>query len=244
MKYLINALAVLLPLFVILWVLDVPRLFGISVYTEQFLAAAMALALPLTFLIVPAGAGLRRLDGKHVPFHDIVFAVLGCACCLYVAAEFPRLSQMVYTPPLTGMIIAIALGLILVEGLRRTTGWGLTGVTLGILALALLGRFLPGTMQGRAVDPATMGYFLVWDASAIFGQAMNIVVSLVLAFVVFGNVLFRSGGGAFFTDLAMSVMGRFGVGRPRSPFWPHPCLARFPVAWWRMSSRPGPSPYR
>ncbi|WP_370205459.1 TRAP transporter permease [Pararhodobacter marinus] len=209
MKRLINLLAVGLPIFVVLWVLDVPRMLGISVYTEQFLAAALAMALPLVFLIVPARTGGRRLDGLGIPAIDMILGAVGSACCLYVAVEFPRLSQMVYTPPLLGLIVAIVLGLILIEGLRRSTGWGLTGVTLGILALGLLGQYLPGTLQGRTVAPATMGYFLVWDASAIFGQAMNIVVSLVLAFIIFGNALFRTGGGAFFTDLAMSVMGRF-----------------------------------
>jgi TRAP-type uncharacterized transport system fused permease subunit len=31
----------------------------------------------------------------------------------------------------------------------------------------------------------------------------------VIAFILFGQVLFASGGGDFFTDLAMAVMGRF-----------------------------------
>lgn len=209
MKSLVTTLAIVLPVFVVLWVLDVPRMIGISVYTEQFLATALAIALPLTFLVVPARSGPRRIEGEPVPALDILLAVTGSAACVYVAVQFPTLSQQVYTPPLAGLIVAGVLCAILVEGLRRTTGWGLTGVTLAIVALALLGHYLPGTMQGRYVAPGTMTYFMVWDASAIFGQAMNIVVSLVLAFIIFGNTLFKSGGGAFFTDLAMSMMGRF-----------------------------------
>lgn len=209
MSRITNALAVSLPLLVICWIMDIPRMVGLVVYTEQFLAFALAVGLALTFLAIPAGRGRRREDEGQVPVYDLIAAVVGFGCALFVAVRFPALSQLVYTPPVEGMIVAAILCLLLIEALRRTTGWGLLSVTLGIVALALLSRHLPGTMQGRPVSVDRMTYFMVWDGSAIFGQAMTIVVALVLAFIVFGNTLFRSGGGEFYTDLAMTMMGRF-----------------------------------
>ena len=209
MRHVINILAVALPVSVICWIFDLPRLLGVTLYTEQFLAAALAIAIALTFLSVPAGAGRSREEGDSVPWYDIVAAVLGAITCLYISYEYQSFSQLIYTPPPSGLAAAIVLCLLLIEGLRRTTGYGLLLVTLAIAALALLGPMLPGTLQGRPIKPELMVYFVVWDASAIFGQAMSIVVTLVLAFVIFGNALFRTGGSHFFTDLAMSLMGRY-----------------------------------
>lgn len=38
---------------------------------------------------------------------------------------------------------------------------------------------------------------------------MKIVTTVVVIFVLFGNVLFKSGGASFFTDIAMALMGRY-----------------------------------
>jgi TRAP transporter 4TM/12TM fusion protein len=209
MKHVISAFAVVLPVLVIGWVFDIFRTFGIVIYSEQFLAAALGLALALVFLTVPAGPGRKRAERAQVPIHDIVACVISLACCAYIAVRFPSLSQMVYSPPADGLVVAAVTCLLLLEGLRRTSGWGITVVTLGIVSLALLGQHLPGTLQGREVSLSQLTYFLVWDASAILGTTMNIVVVLVLAFIVFGNTLLRTGGAEFFTDLSMSLMGRF-----------------------------------
>lgn len=218
MKTLISTLAVALPVLVIAWLFDIPRFLGVEIYTEQFLAGTMGIALPLIFLSVPArgsdGSGegevsRGRGDGESVPWYDIAAALVSAACCFYIAAVFQDYSQLIYSPPTSGGVVAIILSLLLIEGTRRTTGYGLLLVTLAIVVLALLGPMLPGTLQGRPIQPELMTYFLVWDASAIFGQTMSIVVTLVLAFVIFGNSLFRTGGATFFTDLAMALMGRF-----------------------------------
>lgn len=209
MKKLINILAVALPVSVICWIFELPRMLGVTIYTEQFLAATLAIAMALTFLTVPAHFGRKREDGAAVPWYDVLAAAISVLACLYISYEFQSFSQLVYSPPPSGLAAAIVLCVLLVEGLRRTTGYGLLLVTIAIVVLALLGPMLPGTLQGRPIKPELMVYFLVWDASAIFGQAMSIVVTLVLAFVVFGNALFRTGGSTFFTDLAMSLMGRF-----------------------------------
>jgi TRAP-type uncharacterized transport system fused permease subunit len=54
-----------------------------------------------------------------------------------------------------------------------------------------------------------LNYFLLWDSSAVFGTPMQIITTVVVAFVFFGNALFKSGGSVFFTDISMVMMGRF-----------------------------------
>ena len=43
----------------------------------------------------------------------------------------------------------------------------------------------------------------------MFGTPMQIITTVVVAFVFFGNALFKSGGSAFFTDISMALMGRY-----------------------------------
>ena len=43
----------------------------------------------------------------------------------------------------------------------------------------------------------------------MFGTPMQIITTVVVTFVFFGNALFKTGGSAFFTDISMALMGRF-----------------------------------
>ncbi|MHA1109434.1 MAG: TRAP transporter permease, partial [Alphaproteobacteria bacterium] len=64
-------------------------------------------------------------------------------------------------------------------------------------------------LQGRPVTFEKLVYYLAWDTSAVLGTPMRIVTTIVIAFLLFGQVLFKSGGSAFFTDIAMVLMGRY-----------------------------------
>jgi TRAP transporter 4TM/12TM fusion protein len=209
MRHLTRSLSCLLPLLVSAWVLDLPGSLGLLVQTEQVLAAALAIALPLVFLIVPAGSGRSRSEAERIPLFDIAAAAAGAASCLYIAVRFPELAGTLNAPTGAGLGVACIAVALLLEGLRRTAGWGITAVTVGCVLLALNGHRLPGSLQGREIDPAHLVYFLVWDASAILGTATNVVATLVVAFVLFGNTLLCAGGAQVFTDLSLALMGRF-----------------------------------
>jgi len=215
MKTLVNALAVTLTCGVLAWAADLIRLFGFLIYVEQYIALMVALALPLVFLTVPArrvaphpeDEGTRR-DGS-VPWFDQVAALAGFVLGIYIAFRFPELSEMGSQRPWDGLIPAIVLCLLFTEGLRRTSGTAITVVVLGFFVLALIGHLLPGALTGRKVQIDRLTYFLVWDSSALFGTVMQIITTVVVAFVFFGNILFKTGGSAFFTDISMALMGRY-----------------------------------
>jgi TRAP transporter 4TM/12TM fusion protein len=103
----------------------------------------------------------------------------------------------------------VLLCLLFLEGLRRTSGIAITLVALFFFVLALVGHLLPGALTGRNVAVDRVTYFLLWDSSAIFGTAMQIITTVVVSFVFFGNALFKSGGSTFFTDISMALMGRY-----------------------------------
>ena len=215
MKILVNALAVTLTCGVLAWAGDLVRMLGFVIYVEQYISLMVALALPLVFLTVPA----RRVapEPEHeggrrsgpAPWFDQLAALTGFILGVYIAFRFPVLSEMGSQRPWDGLIPAIVLCLLFLEGLRRTSGTAIAVVVVVFFILALIGHLLPGALTGRHVQVDRLVYFLVWDASALFGTVMQIITTVVVAFVFFGNILFKSGGSAFFTDISLALMGRY-----------------------------------
>ncbi len=215
MKILVNVLAVTLTCGVLAWAGDLVRMLGFVIYVEQYISLMVALALPLVFLTVPARRvtpqpeheGSRR--NGPVPWFDQLAALAGFFLGVYIAFRFPDLSEMGSQRPWDGLIPAIVLCLLFLEGLRRTSGTAITVVVVVFFILALIGHLLPGALTGRKVQIDRLVYFLVWDASALFGTVMQIITTVVVAFVFFGNILFKTGGSVFFTDISMALMGRY-----------------------------------
>jgi len=213
---LVNILAVALTCGVLAWASDLVRAVGIVVFTEQYIAIILALALPLVYLHVPARAEKQsdreeRAQGRiggTVPWYDILAAIIGSGACLYVAVRFPSLSEEISRSPTEGLIVAAVLCLLFLEGLRRTSGMAITLVASGFFFLALVGHLLPGVLTSRNLPVDRLTYSLLWDSSAILGIPMQIITTVVVAFVFFGQTLFKSGGSNFFTNISLALMGR------------------------------------
>ena len=50
--------------------------------------------------------------------------------------------------------------------------------------------------------------YLTYDANGLFGLTLNVAATVVIAFVLFGQLLLKSGGADFFNDIASALMGR------------------------------------
>ncbi len=208
MARLVSILAVALTCGIIALAADLFRRAGLALYAEQYLSGLLALAMPLIFLHVPAGGGRQGRRGR-VPWYDGLAAIVSCASAAYMAVRYPQLSDMVSAQPLDGLVVAALLGLLLLEGLRRTTGIALVVVVVVFFLLALVGGKLPGELAARSIPIGRLTYFALWDSSAALGLPMKIVAAVVAIYVLFGQVLFKSGGSTFFTDISMALMGRY-----------------------------------
>ena len=174
-------------------------------YTEQFLAAMLAVALPVLFLNVPATKG----RGGPVPWYDILAAIAGFAAMAYVAATYPRLSGELVYQPMDALIVSAVILALIIEGLRRSVGKVLVGVILVFVAYALWGHHIPGKLVGRSVETTTVIINLALDPQALLGTPMIIATTVVIAFLLLGQILFASGGSSFFTGIAMALMGGY-----------------------------------
>ena len=197
----ITALAVSLPLLSIAWAVNLQRYLGLAFFNEQVVAVFLGLAMALVFLTRPLPGRLRLLD--------LAGAALSLAACFYVAARYGDLLERMWMRPLDAVVTGTVILVLLVEAVRRAAGGALTVLLLLALVFALIGHMMPGQLQGMQVAPARLVVFLSLDTNALLGMALLIAATVVVAFVIFGNLLNAAGGGAFFTDLAMAAMGRY-----------------------------------
>jgi TRAP transporter 4TM/12TM fusion protein len=209
---LVLVLAALLPLGTVIWAFDLLRRSGLVIYPEQFGAAMLGVAIALVYLHVPAGQGRERLG--PVPWYDIFCALLGFGTAVYVALNFPEFSTAALKTP-GSLVAGFILIPLLLEGARRTAGLPITLVAIGFLLLGLTAYLLPGDLAGRKLSANSLVHYVTWNTTAILGTPTMIVITVVVAFVLFGQGLLLSGGSGFFTDIAMALMGRYRGGQAK-----------------------------
>jgi TRAP transporter 4TM/12TM fusion protein len=142
-----------------------------------------------------------------VPWYDMLltFACLGLFG--FISADYPRLAQNIYFNATEVFVLSIVAVPLMCEALRRSTGWALLCVFLVFFCYALLADQVPGTLQGRTQDFYRLMPLLAIDGTAMFGAPLAVVVTIVIAFVFMGQMLFAAGGGRFFTELSAALMG-------------------------------------
>ncbi|MBI3436471.1 MAG: TRAP transporter fused permease subunit [Proteobacteria bacterium] len=188
------------------WATDLYRRVGLVLFTEQFAAAMLAVAFLLLFMAVPAR---RNAEPGIPPWYDVILGLAGFCAAGYVALRYENLGTMMVFHPADGLIAAAALIVLSLEGVRRTVGWPLVIVVLCFLAYGLWGHLIPGTLAARPSQPMQLIYYLGFDSNAILGTPIIVACTIVIAFVLFGNLLMATGGGEFFNDISLAAMGRY-----------------------------------
>lgn len=201
-----SALAILLTLLAVAWSLGVPRMLGVSFYPQQYLAAILAVTLTLAFLMLPAN---RRSERTIVPWYDCLAAILSAAALGYITVRYPQIVNLIFSKPPSIYIPGAIAIILLMEALRRATGWALV-IIIGIFLLyGLFGNLVPGRLSGRAQDWQMLAGYMAVDSNGILGIPMAVAATVVIAFILFGTLLGMTGGSKFFTDASLLGMGRF-----------------------------------
>jgi TRAP transporter 4TM/12TM fusion protein len=203
-KTAISSLALCIVAVTLFLAADGPIRLGLLIYPEQMIALVLGCSIGIAFLARSASGRERTF----LPWYDFVFAVAGVAIGVHLAVRFPVLSQHFYDHPREILIDGIVLVPLTIEALRRTAGWALVAVVIVFITYALGANLVPGTLQGRGTNFLDLLRFLAIDSTAIFGTPLIIVVTVVLIYILFGNLLSVTGASGWFTDLAVALVGR------------------------------------
>ena len=148
----------------------------------------------------------------QVPAHPrwTYLAVVASAACIYVMMHA---SDFITSPTKWNAIdltVSLVLFALLVEGSRRSMGWIVPMIALFMLLYTfILGDFLPGRWWFGNVDVSRVfaNRFLRSDMG-YWGTLPKLAVVTIPLFLVFGPILFSSGAGKVFMDLAGMIGNR------------------------------------
>ena len=175
-------------------------------------AIHLGFALLLAFLIFPYARG------KKVNFIDILIAITGAICCLYIYVFYDQLVDRGgillkinlsdnFTIPIE-LILGIIGILILLEATRRVIGVPLVVIAVCFLLFSYFGQYAPDIISHGGLSLKRLVGFQWFDQEAIFGIPIGVSVDFIFLFVLFGALLETAGGGKYFLDVAFAMVGK------------------------------------
>jgi len=205
-QFVVTVLASLMTLGSIAWALDFHIVFDLDLYPAQFFAAILTLALPLAFVALPAR---RKTARAAVPWYDWLLAAVGFGLMAYLTWAYQDVVDLILLRPTDVVFAGVILIPLSLEGLRRATGNTLPIIAIVFILYAVAGHFADGRLAARPTDWQKLTGYLMLDVNGILGVPLAVASTIVIAFLLFGQLLNTSGGSRFFTDVAMISMGRF-----------------------------------
>lgn len=184
----------------ICWIMGVPLQLDLQVLDGNYLALLLAFSLSSSFIYWPYRDKAGLFDYGLATASFIVWMV--CS----INYEHWLLHQHERT--LFKFILAVVAICLLCEGVRKTAGKGMAAVIVISLIYGLLGHHAPGIFEGAQRDPDMLFIYLYSDGSAVLGFILTVAGTLVLGFIILGQVMQSSGATTFFSDISMAAIGK------------------------------------
>ena len=182
------------------------------VRTEVMRATHVAFVLFLTFLIFPVS---RRFRHRTMPW-DWLLGLLGVAVCAYLIWQGDDFFDRSITPNDWDVFFGVALVVLVLEAMRRSTGWIMPVITFCFLLYAFFGPYLPPPWTHKGYEiPRLVGHMYM-TLEGIFGVAVDVSSSLIILFTIYGAFLQYSGAGKFYIDFSFAAMGGKPTGAGRT----------------------------
>ena len=164
-------------------------------------AAFVGMIVFCIYLLYPVSQKLEK-KVNHIPFYDIILAVLSLACygyfvfnCRYIIDVGMRLTPIMIVIGTVGVLLTL-------EACRRATG-----IPIVIVASLFIVYGLMNNSLKRVV------YDLFYTTEGVIGTPIRACTAFISLFVIFGAFLERTGISDFFINLANSIAGH-SVGGP------------------------------
>lgn len=195
-----------IPITAVLFNFELSSRFGAPVLQQQYLGIILVLILSSVYLSRPA---YRGAPPRAAPWYDLILSLLSLVVGAYLVIFYPRIvNELGEITRIKVILGAMALVLVM-EACRRMTGWVLLIISVIFILYAHFSYLFPGILNAKGISWSRIAIHLYIDPNSLLGIPLSIVSTIVIAFILFGQVLFSMGGGDFFTDLAASLMGRF-----------------------------------
>lgn len=189
-----------------LWALEVQYYLPVAIFSEQFYGAALGVGLAATFLCARTFA---NETSNTIPWYDWILAFASLIVGGYIAIWYPEiLYSLSGVSPERYILGAIAI-ILTFEATRRLLGWTLVILTTVFILYARFADFFPGVLNGQPVSWKRLLTYIFLDTNGILGVTLAVTITVVLAFILFGQALYAIRGDNFFTRIALALLGRY-----------------------------------
>jgi TRAP transporter 4TM/12TM fusion protein len=147
-----------------------------------------------------------------IPLYDWACAIAVAIASLYVPWIFDDLAFKVGNPTPIDVLMGGTLIVLLLEATRRSVGWPLPLIAIGMMLYALYGRSMPGILVHPGTTVKGLIDHLYLTSQGVFGVALGVVATYVFHYVLFGVLATRIGLGKLFIDLASALTGKYAGG--------------------------------
>ena len=183
---------------------------GFTPLNTEYYYALILITLPFVFVVFPAS---ERAPIDRVPWYDLLLFVLTALVSMYFIANIRKAAELGWEfggAPETLVWLGFLMWGLLMEGLRRTGGWGLV---LSILPFTLYPMFADsswlGPLKGSQSTPAQASAYHMLSTESLLGIPLQAFAETVIGFLVFGTALMMTGAGKFFINLSFALCGTF-----------------------------------
>jgi len=184
-------------------------------------AIHLAFALVLIFLVTPFCKHPQRRFPflsvtDRIPVIDYVFSAMAALSALYIVFDYRGLAVRAGAPLVRDLVIGTVLVLLLLEAARRVIGPALSIIAILFTTYAFLGPYMPDLFAFKGVTINKYLSNITLSTEGIYGIPLGVSASIVYLFVLLGALLEKAGAGAFFTTLALAVLGRYKGGAAKA----------------------------
>ncbi len=172
----------------------------------------VAFVLVLSYLLFPAARRYRH----GIMWWDWIAAVAVIASIAYMIYGSDDFMDRNTSPERWDIYFGVVLIVLILEAMRRASGWIMPVVVIAFILYALFGEQLPGSWAHRSYGVPRLVGHLYMTLEGIFGVAIDVSSSLIILFTIFGAFLQFSGAGKFFIDFSFSAMGGKSTGAGRT----------------------------
>ena len=177
-------------------------------------AIHLGFALLIVFLNYPLFKktrwGLKFLSATDkIPIFDFIIAIIACFSAIYIAADYGGINERYGAPIVRDVVVGLILLIILLEASRRVIGPALSVIAICFCIYAFLGPYMPDLIAFKGVSLNRFMGQITMSTEGIYGIPLDVSATIVFLFVLFGAMLDKAGGGRYFIQLALSLLGGF-----------------------------------
>lgn len=205
-QLLLPASATLCTLISIYHIFNLGRFTGFTMFNVQFVYLFMTLSVPMVFFLKPGR--FRRSDGL-VPWYDAVLAGVTflCLAVFTFTAKAALFGGWEFGAPQVMVWFSFALWAIILEATRRVAGWPVFLVVFVMSLFPVFAGVLPDTMAAESTPIDLVAIYHAISGESMMGVPSQAFGQVVVGFLILGAALQYTGGGRFFIDLSLALLG-------------------------------------